>query len=149
MNDIRDQKLQDNRPFLAYLSACSTGANEVLQLVDEAVHLVSVCQLAGFRHVVGTLWVVSDMYCVEVAQHLYRNIMKDGMTDAAVASGIHMAQRALREAQFDERKGADEVVSRGYGVTDQEGPVDRKGVPVVAGLRGGDFHWVPYSHFGV
>ncbi|RYP84314.1 hypothetical protein DL770_005218 [Monosporascus sp. CRB-9-2] len=55
VGDLRDHKLQENPPFLAYLSACSTGVNEAYELADEGIHLVSAFQLAGFRHVVGTL----------------------------------------------------------------------------------------------
>ncbi|EAS28135.3 uncharacterized protein CIMG_13603 [Coccidioides immitis RS] len=61
VGDLRDLNLQKNPPFLAYLSPCSTGANEVYTLVDEGIHLVSAFQPAGFRHVVGTLWEVSDI----------------------------------------------------------------------------------------
>lgn len=32
---VRDSRLQDNPPFLAYLSACSTGANKAADLADE------------------------------------------------------------------------------------------------------------------
>lgn len=52
---VRDSRLQDNPPFLAYLSACSTGANKTVVLADEGIHLISAFQLAGFQHVVGTL----------------------------------------------------------------------------------------------
>ncbi|RSM14908.1 hypothetical protein CEP52_001121 [Fusarium oligoseptatum] len=68
VEDLRNERLQEKPPFLAYLSACSTGANEVLGLVDEGIHLGYACQLAGFRHIVGTLWTVSDPFCVNVAR---------------------------------------------------------------------------------
>ncbi|RYP62375.1 hypothetical protein DL770_009601 [Monosporascus sp. CRB-9-2] len=55
VGDLRDRRFQENPPFLGYLSACSTGANETARLADEGIHLVSALQLAGFRHVVGTL----------------------------------------------------------------------------------------------
>ncbi|PHH85693.1 hypothetical protein CDD83_61 [Cordyceps sp. RAO-2017] len=42
-------------PFLAFLSACSTGAGDTARLADGAVHLVNALQLAGFRHVVGVV----------------------------------------------------------------------------------------------
>lgn len=51
---LRDYDLQENPPFLGYLSACSTGANKVDRLADEGIHFVSAFQLAGFRHIIGT-----------------------------------------------------------------------------------------------
>jgi hypothetical protein len=95
--DLRDCRHQENPPFLAYLSACSTKANEAERLVDEEIHLVGACQLAGFRHVVGTLWEVSDRYCVDVARVLYETIRDEGMTDDVVCRGLHRAIRALRD----------------------------------------------------
>ncbi|KAF2792066.1 hypothetical protein K505DRAFT_388192, partial [Melanomma pulvis-pyrius CBS 109.77] len=60
VGDLRDLNIQESFPFLGYLSACSTSANRVNRLVDEGIHLASAFQLAGFRHVIGTLWEVSD-----------------------------------------------------------------------------------------
>jgi len=39
---------------------CGTGEVKNDSLIDEGLHLISACQLAGFRHVIGTLWVVRD-----------------------------------------------------------------------------------------
>jgi len=96
VGDLRDHRLQENSPFLGYLSACSTGANKANRLIDEGIHLVSACQLAGFRHVVGTLWEVSDKHCVDIAKVLYETLRDEGMTDVAVCRGLHRAIRALR-----------------------------------------------------
>ncbi|KAF2137774.1 uncharacterized protein K452DRAFT_339940 [Aplosporella prunicola CBS 121167] len=99
--DLRDQRLQENSPFLGYLSACSTGTNNAEQLADEAIHLVSAFQLASFRHVIGTLWAVSDSHCVDVAVTLYETLRDEGMTDEAVYRGLHLALRALRDNNRD------------------------------------------------
>ncbi|GAA0981742.1 CHAT domain-containing protein [Acrocarpospora macrocephala] len=45
---------------LVYLSACSTALNWEVRLLDEAIHLTSAFQMAGFPHVIGTLWAISD-----------------------------------------------------------------------------------------
>jgi CHAT domain-containing protein len=103
VGDLRDHRLQENFPFLGYLSACSTGANEVDRLIDEGIHLVSACQLAGFRHVVGTLWEVSDRYCVDVAKIFYETLRDEGMTDVAVCRGLHLAIRTLRDGDTVKR----------------------------------------------
>ncbi|RYP29513.1 hypothetical protein DL767_006703 [Monosporascus sp. MG133] len=133
VGDLRDRKLQKNPPFLGYLSACSTGANEVTKLADEGIHLISALQLAGFRHVIGTLWEVSDKYCVDMARVLYETLRDEGMTDAAVCRGLHRAARALRDGRI-EREG--------------EG---RDAKLLGAGTQAGGLtnpYWIPYVHFG-
>ncbi|RYP19460.1 hypothetical protein DL767_009641 [Monosporascus sp. MG133] len=134
VGDLRDHKLQENPPFLAYLSACSTGANEAYRLADEGIHLVSAFQLAGFRHVVGTLWEVSDEHCVNVARVLYETMRDQGMTDVAVCRGLHCAVRALRDGRIErEGEGRDAKL---LGLGAQTGGVT-------------NLYWVPYVHFGV
>lgn len=95
--ELREHKLQERPPFLAYLSACSTGANDAVEFADEGIHLIGACQLAGFRHVVGALWEVNDLMCVDVARRLYETIRDEGMTDRAICLGLHRAVRALRD----------------------------------------------------
>ncbi|WP_327000687.1 CHAT domain-containing protein [Dactylosporangium sp. NBC_01737] len=55
---------------LAYLSACQTAAGSP-GLADEAIHIASAFQLAGFEHVIGTLWRVSDRAALDVATAFY------------------------------------------------------------------------------
>ncbi|KAI1085982.1 CHAT domain-containing protein [Rostrohypoxylon terebratum] len=134
VGDLRDSRLQENPPFLAYLSACSTGANDAERLADEGIHLVSAFQLAGFRHVVGTLWEVSDKHCVDAARVLYETLRQEGMTDVAVCRGVHRAVRALRDGEIKKDGEARDakLVCSGTQV---------QGLP--------NFYWVPYVHFGV
>ncbi|KAM5342202.1 hypothetical protein ACJ41O_015233 [Fusarium nematophilum] len=68
VGDMLDLNLKEHPPFLAYLSACGTGQVQEERFMDESIHLVSACQLAGFRHVIGTLWEVNDEICVDVAK---------------------------------------------------------------------------------
>ena len=100
VRDLWDLKLQRNPPFLGYLSACSSGTNSVAKLEGEGIHLISACQLAGFRHVIGTFWEVPDEYCSTVARTFYETIRNEGLTDRAVYRGIHRAVRALRDQQM-------------------------------------------------
>jgi CHAT domain-containing protein len=132
VGDLRDHRVQENSPFLGYLSACSTGANEADGLIDEGIHLVSACQLAGFRHVVGTLWEVYDKHCVDVAKVLYETLRDEGMTDSALCRGLHRAIRALRDGGNEMGVEGRDVKLLG-GRKEQEKPL----------------HWVPYIHFGV
>lgn len=82
---------------LAYLSACST-AHQGGRHSDEALHAASALQLAGFRHVVATLWPVTDEIAVRAARAFYRDL-PDGPTADGAASVIHQVTRALRAAE--------------------------------------------------
>ena len=143
VGDLRDHRFQENGPFLGYLSACSTGSNEVVRLADEGIHLISAFQLAGFRHVVGTLWEVSDKHCVDVAKVFYETLRDEGMTDLAVCRGLHRAVRALRYRVIEGEK------------VKNEKEKDEKGRDAKLVLSGShvqnmaDPYWVPYIHFGV
>ncbi|MEV1065716.1 CHAT domain-containing protein [Streptomyces sp. NPDC050263] len=67
---------------LAYLSACATSSTRQ-ELVDEAVHITGAFQLAGFRHVVGTLWPVGDELAPELATTFYTALAAQATTDDA------------------------------------------------------------------
>ncbi|KAK6535461.1 hypothetical protein TWF694_001918 [Orbilia ellipsospora] len=131
MEDIRALKFRKKQPFLGYLSACLTGANEVYQLADEGIHLISAFQLAGFRHVIGSLWEVLDRHCVDVARVFYDTILKEGMTDTAVCKGLHQAIRALRNEEVGVTGARNGKLLKG----------DKEGFGVA--------YWAPYVHFGV
>jgi tetratricopeptide (TPR) repeat protein len=62
---------------LAYLSAChsSTGAPD---LSDEAINLASAFQLAGYPHVVGTLWQVNDRVAATLAAAVHAGLREPG-----------------------------------------------------------------------
>lgn len=148
VGDLRAEWLQETAPvvaagapFLAYLSACSTAANEKLALTDEAIHLVSACQLAGFRHVVGTLWSVSDAFCADVARRFYEILRDKGVTDTAVCYGLHLAMRELRDFGVE---GNHETPT----TQDDNDGLDRGGIGI-PGPRRHNLLWVPYVHFGV
>jgi len=82
---------------LAYLSACDTGVPEE-DLGDEALHIAGACQMAGFRHVVGTLWAIRDATAPAVAADFYAALT----TADAAAAALHHAVRALRDAHPDQ-----------------------------------------------
>ncbi|KAL5615839.1 hypothetical protein FOBRF1_004587 [Fusarium oxysporum] len=98
VSDLLSLKLRDNPPFLAYLSACGTSQIKDKRLLDESLHLISACRLAGFRHVVGTLWEVGDEACVDVAGMVYEELKDSGMDDQSVCRGLHKAVRKIRDS---------------------------------------------------
>ncbi|KAI5918581.1 CHAT domain-containing protein [Camillea tinctor] len=95
--DLQDNSSQRGTPFLGFLSACLTGANDMDQLVDEGIHLISAFQLSGFRHIIGTFWQVSDKTCVAVAEKVYEAIAESSNKDDAVSLGLHEAIVSLRD----------------------------------------------------
>ncbi|HWS36439.1 MAG TPA: CHAT domain-containing protein [Actinoplanes sp.] len=82
---------------LAYLSACDTGIPHE-NLGDEALHVAGAFHIAGFRHVIGTLWPIRDSLAAQVAAGFYARLST--ADDAATA--LH---GTLRELQADHGPG--------------------------------------------
>lgn len=82
---------------VAYLSACSTAEIKVQNLADESIHLASAFQLAGFMHVIGTLWAADDSAAVEIAGKFYEGLdiydrmFFDRRESGSVAYALHYA----------------------------------------------------------
>ena len=55
---------------LAYLAACQTATGDI-GLLDEALHLAGGLQLTGYRHVLATLWSISDTAAPAMADITY------------------------------------------------------------------------------
>ncbi|KAI1053732.1 hypothetical protein LB507_007472 [Fusarium sp. FIESC RH6] len=139
--NLLEINLRKHLPFLAYLSACGTGQIKDKKYVDESIHLISACQLAGFRHVIGTLWEVNDELCVDMARITYEG-MRDGcLTDESVCRGLHKATRQLRDLWRNTfMSSVDSSAADG----------DRRLRDAIAcDDEMGPLHWVPYVHFGV
>ncbi|KAM0227439.1 hypothetical protein ACHAPO_011564 [Fusarium lateritium] len=163
VGDLQRMNLREQEPFLAYLSACGTGQMKQYDLVDESNHLISAYQLAGFRHVIGTLWKVSDQCCVDIARTTYESMKDTGLTDEGVSWGLHRASTELRDKWVKEQnKGGSS--SRGVAVVrngksnvsgDKEQCKDENGRDIVAvededeDDDGEQVQWAPYVHFGV
>ncbi|KAJ5716189.1 CHAT domain-containing protein [Penicillium malachiteum] len=134
-----------NQPFLAYLSAC--GTSQVLDdgSVDEYVHLASACQLAGFRHVIGTLWSVDDEFSVEMAKIVYESLLKYGLTDDSVDQALHHAIGTLRDRWIGgsvERK----ALQTGFAKLRLTGARDIELEEPDPEPEWSQAHWVPYIH---
>ena len=149
--------LHTRKPFLAYLSACGTGRVKFDTLVDESLHLIAACQLAGFQHVIGTLWEVDDRSCVDVAEATYGRMRKKNMTDESVSEGLHYACRELRGQWVQDnavRAAAKRdlaVMQVNQGLREQSCSSPSKPIDARDVVSDDDvpLYWVPYVHFGV
>ncbi|WP_035792053.1 CHAT domain-containing protein [Kitasatospora mediocidica] len=97
VSEIRDL---DVRGSLAYLSACqaSVGADHLL---DEGIHVAGAFQLAGYRHVIGTLWPIDDRVAGKVAAAFYQGLLVGGTGPIDVgrsALSLHRATRRMRDS---------------------------------------------------
>ncbi|KAK8031899.1 hypothetical protein PG990_001633 [Apiospora arundinis] len=143
---LLETNLGSGSPFLAYLSACGTGQIKTKELIDEGIHLTAAYQLAGFRHVIGTLWSVDDRLCVDMARMVYEVIqnealLNNGMSDEAVSRGLHHAMRELRDQWVKDKIAARSKESRDLR-PERDAQLDEN---IERGLP----YWVPYVHFGV
>ncbi|KAH0605424.1 uncharacterized protein H6S33_004646 [Morchella sextelata] len=84
---------------IAYLSACSTANNAATQLADEIIHIASGFQLAGFNHVLATMWPAESAVCTEIAVAFYKALF-DGKGSE---EGHLKVSRALRDAVLEAR----------------------------------------------
>ncbi|OTA96294.1 hypothetical protein M434DRAFT_27941 [Hypoxylon sp. CO27-5] len=159
---LLETNIHDSRPFLAYLSACGTGQIRDEKSVDEGIHLINACQLAGFRHVIGTLWEVNDETCVDIAKVTYEELKDGGLTDESVCLGLHKATKQLWDSELNSTKVTSERGTRAAGSLDML-PVGYKkdaigigGLPRDVSPYDSDdeddistVHWVPYVHHGI
>lgn len=141
VQELSSLNLRRAGPWLAYLSACSTGDNPTEGLYDESIHLMTACQIAGFRHVVGSLWEASDKYSSDVAQAFYRSIIAGGtLTDDGIAHALHKATLYLRGGG-DPSKVDRKVTILGVS-TLNSGSSEREAI------RNDPFVWAGYVHVG-
>ncbi|RMJ10061.1 hypothetical protein CDV36_010310 [Fusarium kuroshium] len=135
---LLDANLSSRPPFLAYLSACGTSQIQDKRATDESIHIAAAFQLAGFRHVIGTLWDVNDKLCVDMAQRFYTSLGKEGLEDGSVSRALHFAVRDLR----DEWVRGEEDAGRGVACV-------RGRIKLGVHAKRAKALWVPYIHFGV
>jgi tetratricopeptide (TPR) repeat protein len=122
--NIRDiSHLSYEKAQLAYLSACSTARNSVLELSFESIHIVNAFQLLGFPHVIGTLWQANDDAAALVARSFYRELFRQDRKDGA-GSVLRLTSQNVVRALY-------KAIS------------DLQAVDVEDVLT-----WVPFVHFG-
>jgi len=59
----------------AFLSTCQMVVSDI---ADELVHLAAGVFMAGYRGVIATVWSIKDKDAPQVAEDVYRRILKDG-----------------------------------------------------------------------
>jgi len=68
-------------------------------MVDEVIHLASGFQVAGFSHVIASMWSTDDKVCVEMTGKFYKQL-KDGYAvqanNGAVAAAVHDSIMEIR-----------------------------------------------------
>lgn len=87
-----------NEAELAFLSASETCRGGV-DLPDEGITAAAAFQVAGYRHVIGTLWDIDDELAPAIAEHVYRALTHDGTTDLdadGTAAALDSAILAVR-----------------------------------------------------
>ncbi|MGW6202476.1 CHAT domain-containing protein [Streptomyces sp. NPDC055089] len=86
------------KPELAVLSACSASQGGI-ELSDEAVQLASSFQLAGYPHVIGTLWPIADKLATHLTEAFYTALAEDIARGRPIdpAAALHRPVRALRD----------------------------------------------------
>lgn len=90
---------------IAYLSACSSADNPSAKLLDESIHIASGFQLAGFSHVLATLWNSEDRACRQVAVEFYRLLFNGQPGDQGhrvVSTSFHHAVKRLRRETLEQ-----------------------------------------------
>lgn len=80
---------------LAFLAACTTRRTGT-ELLDEPIHIAAACQLAGYRHVVATMWHIGDQGTVFLTNSFYGRYKETCDHPHAVATALHRATREWR-----------------------------------------------------
>ncbi|EJT74683.1 hypothetical protein GGTG_08521 [Gaeumannomyces tritici R3-111a-1] len=108
----------------------------------------TIADLAGFQHVIGSLWEVSDSHCVGVARSVYAELARGGLgSDRAVVRGLRNGVWSVRQS----KRQRDDVVSGAAGAA--ASTRDGHSVSDRAARRklwyGGDPRvWAAYIHMG-
>ena len=90
---------------LAYLSACETSRGSTT-IPDEGITLASALQIAGYQHVIATLWQISGVAAVDIARNLYDQVVivhdgDPGIDVGKAAAALRAAVTALRQDSPD------------------------------------------------
>jgi tetratricopeptide (TPR) repeat protein len=97
-------RLRLNHAQLAYLSACSTAVGGLRQ-ADEVITVATAFRIAGFRHVIGTLWPLGDDIAPVAAKLFYETLnqllqAELDPDDDCYARALHHTVTELRNQGF-------------------------------------------------
>jgi CHAT domain-containing protein/tetratricopeptide (TPR) repeat protein len=97
-------RLRLDHAQLAYLSACSTAVGGLRQ-ADEVITVATAFRIAGFRHVIGTLWPLSDDIAPVAAKLFYETLShllrtEPELDDNCYAHALHQTVTKLRNQGF-------------------------------------------------
>ncbi|KIL93026.1 hypothetical protein FAVG1_04207 [Fusarium avenaceum] len=151
VSTLLDIDIQQYSPFLAYLSVCGTGQIGHEKYLDESIHLISAFQLAGFRHVIGTLWEVGDEISVDIARTVYEGIQRGAQADESICRGLHKATLEQRDKWFTEKSKTRSRKRKARSPLDDGSGIDSSR-DVLAVDEEEDVslpQWIPYVHYGV
>ncbi|MFE2943778.1 CHAT domain-containing protein [Streptomyces sp. NPDC059255] len=101
---VHDLAQGDYSGELAFLSACQTAVGGI-DLANEAITMAAALHIAGFRHVIGSLWSVQDRAAAAVTRDFYGDRTTPAGEPSAAADfdsadaarHLHRAVHALRE----------------------------------------------------
>ncbi|KAI3018609.1 hypothetical protein CBS147482_2651 [Aspergillus niger] len=90
-----------SRAWIAYLSACSTAEIRDKSLRNEGLHITSGFLIAGFSHIIGSIWPADDQISADMAAYFYEAFVARRATAAdpnrAVAEAVHDATLRIRK----------------------------------------------------
>ena len=91
--------INTERSSLAFLSACCTAENAVSVLMNEGIHLAGAFQLAGYPHVIASLWEADDALSTAVAEKFYRIVFAESRVAGhnKIAYALHDAVLAAQQ----------------------------------------------------
>jgi CHAT domain-containing protein len=94
-------RLQRQPGGLAFLSACDTAAGSSRH-PDEAITMAAAMHMAGYQHVIATLWYILDSISPAVASSVYAALSTpDGRLNLGeAASALRAVARSLRDAGY-------------------------------------------------
>ena len=88
--------LRLDRAAFAYLSACRTAV-PTAHLADEVIHIASAFHIAGYPHVIGTLWAVEDRAAATIAELVYDELTDDRPDPGRAPLALHNALTQARK----------------------------------------------------